>query len=72
MKADRKQVVEVDSEEEELREILDDLLDEAVLRERIRTLDIDDESNLITEEELMAELGITEEDLAKVGDVRID
>ena len=72
MKANRNQAVEVDSEEEELREILDDLLDEAVLRERIRKLDLDDESNLITEEELMAELGITEEDLAKVGDVRID
>ena len=72
MKADRKQVVEVDSEEEELREILDDLLDEAVLRERIRKLDLDDESNLITLEELDKKFGITEEDLEKVGDVRFE
>lgn len=72
MKADRNQVVEVDSEEEELREILDDLLDEAVLRERIRKLDLDDESNLITLEELDKKFGITEEDLEKVGDVRFE
>ncbi|MBR1420187.1 MAG: hypothetical protein IJ575_03925 [Selenomonadaceae bacterium] len=72
MKADRNQVMEVDSEEEELREILDDLLDASMILDRTRNFDWDDESNFVTREEIMARYGITEEDLAKVGEVRFE
>ena len=64
---------DVDFEEkEELREILDDLIDETIIRERMRNFDWDDESNFVTREEIMSRYGITEEDLANVGEVRFD
>ena len=72
MKADRNQVVEVDSEEEELREILDDLLDASMILDRTRNLDWDDESNFVTWEEVMAKAGLTQADIDAVGDVEIE
>ena len=72
MKADRNQVMEVDSEEEELREILDDLLDASMILDRTRNLDWDDESNFVTWEEVMAKAGLTQADIDAVGDVEIE
>lgn len=72
MKANRNQVVEIDSEEEELREILDDLLDASMILDRTRNLDWDDESNFVTWEEVMAKAGLTQADIDAVGDVEIE
>lgn len=64
--------VKIDPEDKEILDFLEDIIDETIIRERIKYLDLDDESQLISEEELMAELGISEEDLEKVGDVRFE
>ncbi|MBR1420186.1 MAG: hypothetical protein IJ575_03920 [Selenomonadaceae bacterium] len=64
--------MKIDPEDKEILDFLEDIIDETIIRERIKYLDLDDESQLISEEELMAELGISEEDLEKVGDVRFE
>ena len=64
--------MKIDPEDKEILDFLEDIIDETIIRERIKYLDLDDESQLISEEELMAELGISEEDLKKVGDVRFE
>ena len=38
-------------EKEELRDILDDVIAETIIRERMRNFDWDDESNFVTREE---------------------
>lgn len=58
--------------DEDLREFLEDLIDETIIRERMENFDWNDESNFVTREEIMAEFGITKEDLAKVGEVRFE
>lgn len=59
--------------EEELDALdkLEDFVDEAVLRERIKDGDIDDEENYCSHEELMAMAGLTRADIDAAGDVRI-
>lgn len=64
--------MKIDPEDKEILDFLEDIIDETIIRERIKYLDLDDESQLISEEELMAELGISEEDLEKVGDVQFE
>lgn len=64
--------MKIDPEDKEILDFLEDIIDETIIRERIKYLDLDDESNFATLEEVMAELGISEEDLAKVGDVRFE
>ena len=59
-------------EEEELRDILDDVIDETIIRERMRDFDWDDESNFVTWEEVMAKAGLTQADIDAVGDVEIE
>ena len=59
-------------EEEELRDILDDVIDETIIRERMRDFDWDDESNFVTWEEVMAKAGLTQADVDAVGDVEIE
>lgn len=59
-------------EEEELHDILDDVIDETIIRERMRDFDWDDESNFVTWEEVMAKAGLTQADVDAVGDVEIE
>ena len=60
--------------EEELKvlDAIEDVMDEAVLRDRLRRCDIDDESNLLTEDEVWAKLGITQAAADAVGEIRFD
>lgn len=64
--------MKIDPEDKEILDFLEDIIDETIIRERIKYLDLDDESNFVTLEEIDAEFGITEEDLEKVGDVRFE
>ena len=53
--------MKIDPEDKEILDFLEDIIDETIIRERIKYLDLDDESQLISEE-----------DLKKVGDVRFE
>ena len=64
--------MKIDPEDKEILDFLEDIIDETIIRERMRDFDWDDESKLYTLEEIDAEFGITEEDLEKVGDVRFE
>ena len=55
---------------EEEYNAIEDELDAQLIRERTSHGELDDEENLFTLEEVMAELGITQADLDAVGEVR--
>ena len=64
--------MKIDPEDKEIRDFLEDIIDETIISERMQNFDWDDESNFVTLEEIMARYGITEEDLKKVGDVQFE
>lgn len=51
---------------------IDDKIDEAIVRERATVCDIDDDDNLIDEEDILKELGITKEKIDSYGEIRFE
>ena len=51
---------------------IDDKIDEAIVRERATECDIDDDDNLIDEEDILKELGITKEKIDSYGEIRFE
>ena len=60
----------ITEEELDALDAIEDVIDAELIIERVNHGALD-EKNLFTKEEMMAKLGITEEDLAPVEDVRI-